>query len=168
MGYLIFLLYCNMYEIHIQVQKWWTFKSESASQSALMWDSVTSPWCRSCSYSKVGGMEFDKNLFWNNSADFAYLYPCWFSRELINDLVLSCFHVLIHLLENTPRKPPTLACVGEEMWKPNMETIVKKWEGMASVEPKWGERRLKKRMEAQGWQRSEKREILWLKKDGKN
>lgn len=45
---------------------------------------------------------------------------------------------------------------------------MKKWEGMASVEPKWGERRLKKRMEAQGWQRSEKREILWLKKDGKN
>lgn len=71
----------------------WTFKSESASQNGLMWPSVTSPWCRSCSYSEVGGMEFNKNWFWNKSTSFAYLYPCWFSREFMiwYSAVFICF-----------------------------------------------------------------------------
>lgn len=33
---------------------------------------------------------------------------------------------------------------------------------------KVGRKKSAKRMKAQGWQRSKKREILWLKKDGKN
>lgn len=33
---------------------------------------------------------------------------------------------------------------------------------------KVGRKKAAKRTEAQGWQRSEKREILWLKKDGKD